>query len=189
MPKKLAASRAHKNHDQTKKHHHQPSINRHPTTKAMNHRSTASSPNQRGSSDQSNSSNSNANIDHDDDLLHKTTDCVTIDTQPKLQPITSYVFALLSILTPELLKHQADHIKQVLQLHVEVVFDERVTSSATRDKSLTRYALTLLGIFCPDLLRPLSARNIEALLQDNYKSVRLPLLQNVQIAINRRQPL
>ena len=177
MTKKSATWRDRGNQDHHEIHHHRFKNKTCLSAEAKKHRSTASTSSEHSHTDQRDRSNPNPT----------STECVTNDTNVRLLKITSYVFKLLSILSPELLKHQADHIKQQLQQNVEIVFDERVTSTASREKQLTRYALTLLSIFTPDLLRPLSARNIEALLQDNYESVQLPKLKDVQLAISRRQ--
>ena len=176
MPKKPATSRKRGTQDHAEIHHNRFKSKICLSTAAKKHRSTASTSSEHSHADQSDRSKP----------IPNSTVCVTNDTKIRLLKITSYVFKLLSILSPELLKHQADHIKLELQQNVEIVFDESVTSTATREKTLTRYALTLLSIFTPDLLRPLSARNIEALLKDNYESVQLPKLKDVLHNLNRR---
>ena len=74
-----------------------------------------------------------------------------------------------------------------LKMAAQAKFDERATSTATRDEFLTRYALNLLSIFTPHLLRPFAVRNFEALMRDDFRSVQLPQLQDVQNAMNRQR--
>ena len=74
-----------------------------------------------------------------------------------------------------------------LKMAAQAKFDERATSTATRDEFLTRYALNLLSIFTPHLLRPFAVRNFEALMRDDFRSVQLPQLQDVKNAMNRQR--
>ena len=74
-----------------------------------------------------------------------------------------------------------------LKIAAQATFNERATSTATRDEFLTRYALNLLSIFTPHLLRPFAVRNFEALMRNDFGSVQLPELQDVQKAMNRQR--
>ena len=52
---------------------------------------------------------------------------------------------------------------------------------------ITRYALYLLSIFTPELQRPMAYHNIDAMRRDDYISVQLPRLQDVESAFVRRR--
>jgi hypothetical protein len=53
--------------------------------------------------------------------------------------------------------------------------------------SATEYALSLLGLMDPRLLRPFAYHNVEAIIHHQYHNVKLPDLSDVQLLLQQRE--